>query len=203
MKRFITVLLAIVLLYTAVFSYLEVSARAVEVDENPDILIEDAFVPEEPEAQEEVQDEWAIPVFPEPEALEKPADEQPEEGRKSSRRRRGSHGKNKGDRPQHPAGEKPEKKPEQDKKPEKKPAPKPENRQKDDEGKDRKKSGGRRHNHVKAVKAESKGEQPKPEVKPQQPKGEAAAQKEGQQRSGNRRRRPRGKPKTDGGNKEA
>ena len=182
--------------------------RPKEGEEPPHVL---HYVPEEPEAQEEVRDEWALPVFPEQEPAEKPAAERPEEQKKSSRRRRGGRG-GKGGKTEQPAADKPEKKPEQDKKPEKKPAPKAENGQKQAENKEHRRSGGRRHNHVKAVKAEGKGEHgPKAEAAPRAetaprgeaaPKGEAVPKKEGQHRGGNRRHRPRSKPKTGGENKE-
>ncbi len=176
--------------------------RPKEGEEPPHVL---QYVPEEPEVQEENQDEWAIPVFPEPEPEVRPADEQPEEPKKSARRRRGSRGgKNKGEKAERPVGENPEKKSEPDRKQEKKASPKAESGQKE-EGKEHKRSGSRRHSHVKAVKAENKGEHaPKteaaPKAKPVSKEG-AAPQKEGQRHGGSRRRRPRGK-KPGGENKE-
>ncbi len=163
-------------------------------EEPPHVL---HYVPEEPEEQEEPQDEWAIPGCVTAEPPEAPAEQPQEEVKKSGRRRRGSRGgKNKNAQGERPAAEKAEKKGDPGKKPEKKVQVRPENAKKEPEDREHKRSG-RRHSHVKAVKAEGKSQQaPKAE---QTPKAEAAPQKEGQRRSN--RRRPRGK-KPGGENKE-
>ena len=66
-----------------------------------------------------------------------------------------------------------------------------------------KKSFGRRHSHVKAVKAEDKAAKPPAPKEEKPPRAEKAPKTEGEptkegRRGGNRRRRPRGKGKPDG-----
>ena len=170
-------------------------------EEPPHVL---NYVPEETEAAEAPEDVWAIPVVPEPVPETVPVQEPQEENRRS-RRRRGGRGKGKGESaapvreesPAKPAGEKKQKQP----KPARKKAESPEPEQKLQE--EHKKSFGRRHSHVKAVKAEDKAAKPpapreeKPPRAEKAPKGEGEPAREGH-RGGNRRRRPRGKGKPDG-----
>ena len=170
-------------------------------EEPPHVL---HYESEEPEETEEPEDVWAIPVIPEPAPAPETAPEPREENRRS-RRRRGGRGKGKGESaapvqeesPAKPAGEKKQKQP----KPARKKAESPEPEQKPQE--EHKKSSGRRHSHVKAVKAEdkaAKAQTPKEEKPPRAekaPKTEGEPAKEGR-RGGNRRRRPRGKGKPGG-----
>ena len=170
-------------------------------EEPPHVL---NYVPEETEAAEAPEDVWAIPVVPEPVPETVPVQEPQEENRRS-RRRRGGRGKGKGESaapvreesPAKPAGEKKQKQP----KPARKKTESPEPEQKPQE--EHKKSFGRRHSHVKAVKAEDKAAKPpapreeKPPKAEKAPKGEGEPAREGH-RGGNRRRRPRGKGKPDG-----
>ena len=180
-------------------------------EEPPHVLV---YVPEEPEPQEEPADEWTYPVLAEPVSEPEPAPEIPAEEGKKGRRRRSRGGKGKGEQPQVELREKKseEKKPEQPQKPGKQPRQKGEQPQpepREPKNRDEKKSG-RRHSHVKAVKAEHKnapegGETPpRKENAPRKdkPSGENAQPKEEQRRSANRRRRPRGgkakgKPESD------
>ncbi len=140
-------------------------------EEPPHVL---NYVPEEPEAQEPAEDEWNIPamVAAEPQETETPAEaaQIPEEGRRSRRR---------GGRRSQPKQEKPAEA-EKEAKPQE----------------NRKSNSGRRHSHVKAVKAENKAPQEKPETEKRE-KPEQSPKAEGQHRSGSRRRRPR-KPKAPG-----
>jgi cell fate regulator YaaT (PSP1 superfamily) len=173
-------------------------------EEPPHVL---NYVPEETEETEEPEDVWAIPAVPEPVQETEPVQEPQEENRRS-RRRRGGRGKGKGESPAPvqeespaaPAGEKKQKQPRPARKKAEAPAPE----QKPQE--EHKKSSGRRHSHVKAVKAEdkaAKAQTPKEEKPPKAekaPKGEGEPAKEGR-RGGNRRRRPRGKGKPGGENK--
>ena len=172
-------------------------------EEPPHVL---NYVPEEPEAQEPAEDEWNIPamVAAEPQETETPAEaaQIPEEGRRS--RRRGGR-RSRGERPEQPRDAQPENKPElkkseQGKKPQKQPKPKQETpAEAEKEAKpqeNRKSNSGRRHSHVKAVKAENKAPQEKPETEKRE-KPEQSPKAEGQHRSGSRRRRPR-KPKAPG-----
>ena len=173
-------------------------------EEPPHVL---NYVPEEPKPQEPPEDEWSIPaMLAEPQEAESPAQpaQSPEEG-KRSRRRGGRKGRS--ERPEQPKGAEPEKKPElkkseQGKKPQKQPKQKqekPAEAEKEPKPQEnRKNNQGRRHSHVKAVKAENKAPQEKPETeKREQP--EQSSKSEGQHRSGSRRRRPRGKAKPGSG----
>ena len=165
------------------------------------------YVPEEPEPQEPPEDEWSIPAMvAEPQETVQSAEpaQTPEEGRRS--RRRGGR-KGRSEQPEQPKGAEPEKKPElkkseQGKKPQKQPKQKqekPAEAEKEPKPQEnRKNNQGRRHSHVKAVKAENKAPQEKPETeKRKQP--EQSSKSEGQHRSNNRRRRPRGKAKPGSG----
>ena len=175
-------------------------------EEPPHVL---NYVPEEPEPQEEPADEWAYPLAAEPIPEPEASPELPAEESRKSRRRRGSRsGKGKGESAEQPQVElrektNEEKKPEQGKKSgkqarqkgEKPPAPAAGQEPKPRE----EKKNGRRHSHVKAVKAEHKnapeGEAPPKKEKPPKKEaapGESAPPREEQRRSANRRRRPRG-----------
>ena len=174
--------------------------RPKDGEEPPHVL---QYVPPEPEEPEETLNDWTLPSYPEqvPEKAEIPEQEEPA---KKSRRRRGNRGgRGKGEKTEQekPAQEKKadSKKAEPVKKQEKHVKPKTENRPKEADSQkpegERKKSGNRRHSHVKAVKAETHGTRPET-AKENRPKAEAAPKAEGQHRSGgNRRRRPRGKGK--------
>ena len=181
--------------------------RPKDGEEPPHVL---NYVPEEPEIEpEEREDEWAIPVLvesaPAPEAQ---PETRPEENKKS-RRRRSGRGKGKGERPEQiqvelreKKGE--EKKPEQPKKQPRPPLQKGEKAQtpaapQEPKPREEKKGGGRRRSHVKAVKAENRnGPENEAPVKKEnaprkeKPAGENNQPGEGQQRSANRRRWPRG-----------
>ena len=175
--------------------------RPREGEEPPHVL---NYVPPEPEESPEQEDPWVLPVLPEPQPQEQPAPEQPEEPKKS-RRRRSGRGRSKNENPA-PAAEESQTKAAGEKK-QAKPARKKENapaaEQKPRE--ENKRGSGRRHNHIKAVKAENKnpGENAPKEQKP--PKAEKAAGTESEKvREGHargRRRRPRGKGKPGGENK--
>ncbi len=178
--------------------------RPLDGEEPPHVL---NYVPEEPEEAEEPADVWAIPMVAET-PVEAPAAEPAEEARKPRRRRGGRNGRGKGERAeQTPAAQ--EKKADAPKTESGKKQAKP-NRQKAEAGakepaeklhEGQKKSGSRRHSHVKAVKAEGKPaheDAPKADSMPRAgdaPKGEGAPKKEGQR---NRHRRPRGKGKPGG-----
>ena len=169
-------------------------------EEPPHVL---NYVPEEPEPQESAEDEWSIPAMvaeaQEPQQPEEPAPN-PEEGKRS--RRRGGR-KNRGERPEQPKTAEPEKKPElkkseQGKKPQKQPKQKQEKPAEPEKeaGTRENRKNGRRHSHVKAVKAENKSSQEKP-ANENREKTEQSPKAEGQHRGGSRRRRPR-KPKAPG-----
>ena len=169
-------------------------------EEPPHVL---NYVPEEPEPQESGEDEWSIPAMvaeaQEPQQPEEPAPN-PEEGKRS--RRRGGR-KNRGERPEQPKDAEPEKKPElkkseQGKKPQKQPKQKQEKPAEPEKeaGTRENRKNGRRHSHVKAVKAENKASQEKP-ANENREKTEQSSKAEGQHRGGSRRRRPR-KPKAPG-----
>ena len=169
-------------------------------EEPPHVL---NYVPEEPEPQESAEDEWSIPAMvaeaQEPQQPEEPAPN-PEEGKRS--RRRGGR-KNRGERPEQPKTAEPEKKPElkkseQGKKPQKQPKQKQEKPAEPEKeaGTRENRKNGRRHSHVKAVKAENKAPQEKP-ANENREKTEQSPKAEGQHRGGGRRRRPR-KPKAPG-----
>ena len=169
-------------------------------EEPPHVL---NYVPEEPEPQESAEDEWSIPAMvaeaQEPQQPEEPAPN-PEEGKRS--RRRGGR-KNRGERPEQPKTAEPEKKPElkkseQGKKPQKQPKQKQEKPAEPEKeaGTRENRKNGRRHSHVKAVKAENKSSQEKP-ANENREKPEQSSGSEGQRRGGSRRRRPR-KPKAPG-----
>ena len=173
-------------------------------EEPPHVL---NYVPEEPEEQEPPEDEWLIPLVTETAEQDTPAPAQTgEEGKKN--RRRGSRNKNRGERAEQPKSAETEKKPElkkgeQVRNPARQPKQKQEKTEEPaQEPKTREKSrnGGRRHSHVKAVKAENRAPQEKkPEKKREKTeKTEQNHKAEGQHRSGSRRRRPRGKGKPGG-----
>lgn len=171
-------------------------------EEPPHVL---NYVPEDPEPQESAEDEWSVPAMvaeaQEPQQAEEPA-RSPEEG-KRSRRRGGRGGKNRGEKPEQPKTAEPEKKPElkkseQGKKPQKQPKQKQEKPAEPEKeaGTRENRKNGRRHSHVKAVKAENKASQEKP-ANENREKTEQSPKAEGQHRGGSRRRRPR-KPKAPG-----
>ena len=161
-------------------------------EEPPHVL---QYVPEEPEPPEEPENEWSLPVVPEPQP--EPRSETPPEENKKSRRRRSGRGKEKGEQSAQVREKKPGAEPASAESGEKKPQ----------EGR----RNGRRRSHVK-VKAEPKsGDLPQKEKKPrkeqsagetarpagEQPK-EKTGKKEEQRRGGNRRRRPRSKDRPEG-----
>ena len=188
-------------------------------EEPPHVL---NYVPEEPEAApEEKEDEWAIPLLAETPAVQEPQPENQSGENKKSRRRRGGRG-GKGERSEQIPVELREKKseqaggeagkPEQGKKNPRPPKARNEQKSGQKPARDAEQAGeakaehksGRRHSHVKAVKAENhpaqNGSAPKKEnasrkeTRPQKEAsaGEGGAAGEGQARSANRRRRPRG-----------
>ncbi len=161
-------------------------------EEPPHVL---QYVPEEPEPPEEPENEWSLPVVPEPQP--EPRSETPPEENKNSRRRRSGRGKEKGEQSAQVREKKPGAEPASAESGEKKPQ----------EGR----RNGRRRSHVKVKTEPKSGDLPQKEKKPrkeqsagetarpagEQPK-EKTGKKEEQRRGGNRRRRPRSKDRPEG-----